>query len=101
MWSIVVPWIGFSLSAGLPGDQTSAQAQSSPAARGGSGRLDPARHGQAHPTRKESPMLRRYILRLNVAAFATFSALRAGRNRIDVRSELIDGARDGKCLQIT
>jgi hypothetical protein len=39
-------------------------------------------------------MLRTYIIRLNVAAFATFSALRAGRNRINVRSELIDGARE-------
>ena len=40
--------------AGLPRDQTPAQAQSSPAARGSSGRLDPARHAQARtPTRKE------------------------------------------------
>jgi methionine sulfoxide reductase heme-binding subunit len=40
--------------AGLPRDQTAAQAQSRPAARGGSGRLDPARHAQARtPTRKE------------------------------------------------
>ena len=68
-------------------------------------RLRSARSGapwaSAHPTRKEGSMLRTYIIRLNVAAFATFSALRAGRNRINVRSELIDGARDGKCSQIT
>ena len=41
-------------------------------------------------------MLRTYIIHLNVAAFAKFSASRANRNRINVRSELIDGVRDGK-----
>lgn len=41
-------------------------------------------------------MLRTYIIRLNMAAFAMFSASRADRNRINVRSELIDGVRDGK-----
>ena len=41
-------------------------------------------------------MLRTYIIRLNVAAFVTFSASRADRNRINVRSELIDGVRNGK-----
>jgi hypothetical protein len=46
-------------------------------------------------------MLRRYIIRLNMAALAKFSASRAGRNRINVRSELIDGVRDGKCSKIT
>lgn len=41
-------------------------------------------------------MLSTYIIRLNMAAFVTLSASRAGRNRINVRSELIDGVRDGK-----
>jgi hypothetical protein len=46
-------------------------------------------------------VLRTYIIRRNMAAFVTLSTLRAGRNRINVRSELIDGVRDGKCSQIT
>ena len=41
-------------------------------------------------------MLRTYIIRLNMAAFAMSSASRADRNRINVRSELIDGVRDEK-----
>jgi hypothetical protein len=45
-------------------------------------------------------VLRTYIIRLNMAAFAMFSASRAGRNRINVRSELIDGVRDGKLYKL-
>jgi hypothetical protein len=47
---------------------------------------------------RKAPVLRTYIIRLNVAAFVTFRP-RAGRNRINVRTELtelIDGVRDGK-----
>jgi len=72
-----------------------------PAARGGSGRLDPARHAQAcTQLARKAPALRTYIIRLRMAAFAMFSASRADRNRINIRSELIDGVREGNS-QIT
>jgi len=45
-------------------------------------------------------VLRTYIIRLNMTVFAMFSASRAGRNRINVRSELIDGVRDGKLYKL-
>jgi len=45
-------------------------------------------------------VLRTYIVRLSMAAFAMFSASRADRNRINIRSELIDGVREGNS-QIT
>jgi len=53
--------------------KTPAQPQTSPGSRGGSGRLDPARHAQARTQlARKAPVLSTYIIRLNVAALVTF-----------------------------